>query len=230
MNSDTWKLISSYQFYDEEEMDSNKISFIEFSPNSKYCIIGHDNAYLISVNNGQLIHDFKTSNVNHIDFINNGNDVVLTLTTSSAFIIYNIETNQETLIRPEIGRQIYSDYLIKSNNILVISDIVAENAQVTIYNLNFIEKLFTFDSEIDEIKNVYTFPNEKYVIIDNGIWDLQEGIKVNSIAEGLGNLEVLKISSDSKWIATRHEDKIIRIWDVDKLIDQNTNVKHFDNY
>jgi hypothetical protein len=59
---------------------------------------------------------------------------------------------------------------------------------------------------------------------------MKNGEKVISFAENLGDLEILKISSDSKWIATRHEDKILRVWDLDKLLQENTAVDAFVEY
>jgi WD40 repeat protein len=48
------------------------------------------------------------------------------------------------------------------------------------------------------------------------IWNIQTGVKINTLEDDESSVRQLTFSPDGKWLASSHPDRVVRIWDVEQ--------------
>lgn len=234
-DTNTWQTKYITQIYEDEgKVETDKVSFINISPNSEFILVGIDrNMYLLNENN--LIYTFEEirHNYGYAGAISIDSKEVLVPTYSADYDLsvldynyYNIETGEVRIIKKDYMNPIFIKYIGDGTKLLLVDSV----GNTTIFDSNLEIEYFAFGQSRSQKKLVCLSSNEKYLFIDHEIWNVESGEMITTFGEQYGELEVIKISPNNKWVATRHEDKILRVWDLNELVKQYSSVKNYDTY
>jgi WD40 repeat protein len=73
-------------------------------------------------------------------------------------------------------------------------------------------------------------PNEKYLVIENSIWDWEEERLLGRFALDMEPVIEVDISPDGEWLAVSFQDGVMGIWEMEEIIGGDSEIQEFSNY
>lgn len=224
--TDSWKKTLNFQIwnYDSNEFTPPfNLNFLEASPNNKEVLYDLWVTNIFSLTDNNVIHNFGGS-PDFIAFSKDGENIYLS--QNSSLGIFNLENINIVPFSFDLNKIIYVNSIEDVDKYIIVDQF----GEIKIYNSNLSDLLLSFSADVNEINKAILTPNEKYLIIDNGIWNVENGECVVVYSNNTVPVEEIKVSANNKWFATKRTDGIIQVWDLEELVQQNTAVGEYVQY
>lgn len=224
---DTSNWVKLYEFDLEEDGSTNDMTF---SPNNKYLALAKDRIWILDADTAEVnsILDGHPVGTISIDFSRNSNQIV-SCGHDGLVIRWSIDgNNKEVLYQHEFNQLQFVRYINNDTEILH----VGENGETNILNIDTFEIDRVINSEYhgNSKRAVALSEDDKYLFIGNQIWDVITGEKLAEFGVDWIKIESIKVSPDNKWFATKHEDTTVRVWELAKVLQEETSVGQFETY
>lgn len=224
-NAETW--VHLYDFNLEWDGFTHQV---RFSHDDKHFALAKNSIWIIDTESGELVYEFEghPAGTISIDFSMDGDHLISCGHDGSIKKWNLINGNPETIYQHEFNQLQYVQYINHNSEILH----VGEKGEANILHTDSNEIIRIIDSKyVNHTKKaVAVSENEQYLFVGNQIWDIESADKLAEYGETLLPIESIKISPDNQWFATRHQDQTIRVWELAKVLQEETSVGQFKNY
>lgn len=229
---------SQLNIYDTESWESvfelpvdatNTVNCIAFSPDDNLFLAAHESVELWDIANGEKTHTFSQhdGSVYHAEFSDDSKHV-LSCGSDGQLLVYDLAFNSANTLIEESSPIIFAKFLGGESQIIYTLD----NGATNVIDVSSGEIVSEIPAELGEhtFRAVKLSADQHYLIVGNQIWDLATAEQINTIAAFAEPIEDLQVSSDGKWIATRHSDFTARVWHTVDVFQRDTAVVEFERY